>query len=558
MNRILRRLLAAGLGIAALALLAIPVGTREIPQSSERFSALSGRSLRDWSGTVESLERSRELRLRDVQQDSILAGRRHERLDQYFRGVRVFGADVVRETDGKSVLGVMGTLQRGIRVDTTPVLTQTDALAVFDRETGGARSAPVVAPELVVLPKDDGTYVLAYRVTSYVNGRLPVVFVNARSGAVELRYDNRQKQAAAATGVGIYGDEKKMAVTLSGTTYQASDGYRPTRNITYDFKGAATRLLYVPSFAAADIATNATAAWTDPVVVDAHTYVGWTYDYFYKRFGWKGLDNRDSRPLQVVVHPVRREDLSKYLASSSWEDVVDFYLNAYFCPQCGSKLEDELMLGEGIPPQYVVSTGQWVNYFAAGIDVVSHEYSHGVTAYTSNLVYRNESGALNESFSDMMSVGVEFSFQAAGSGRLKADYLEGEDVFLPGNAGSVAGLRSLANPAAFGDPDHYSKRYTGTDDNGGVHTNSGIPNHAYYLAIEGGTNRTSGLGVHGVGADNREQIEKVFFRAFTTLPSTATFSQARARTIQSARDLYSANAAVERAVTEAWTAVGVQ
>jgi Zn-dependent metalloprotease len=91
-----------------------------------------------------------------------------------------------------------------------------------------------------------------------------------------------------------------------------------------------------------------------------------------------------------------------------------------------------------------------------------------------------------------------------------------------------------------------------------VHTNSGIPNHAFYLAIESGTNRTSGLSVQGVGAANREQIEKVFYRAFVfLLPPNATFSVARSATIQAARDLYGGGSAVERTVTEAWTAVGV-
>ena len=115
-----------------------------------------------------------------------------------------------------------------------------------------------------------------------------------------------------------------------------------------------------------------------------------------------------------------------------------------------------------------------------------------------------------------------------------------------------------ADPRAFGDPDHYAIRYTGPEDNGGVNTNSGIPNHAFYLAIEGGTNRTSGLAVQGVGAGNRDQIEKVFYRAFVhLLPSNATFRVARAATIQSARDLYGVGSPAERAVTEAWTAVGV-
>jgi hypothetical protein len=88
--------------------------------------------------------------------------------------------------------------------------------------------------------------------------------------------------------------------------------------------------------------------------------------------------------------------------------------------------------------------------------------------------------------------------------------------------------------------------------------NAGIPSHAFYLAIEGGTNRTSGMSVQGVGAGNRDQIEKVFYRAFTLLmPSSSGFLTARAATIQAARDLYGAGSTVERAVTQAWDAVGV-
>ena len=175
-----------------------------------------------------------------------------------------------------------------------------------------------------------------------------------------------------------------------------------------------------------------------------------------------------------------------------------------------------------------------------------------MTEFTSNLIYRNESGALNEAFSDMMGTSAEFFFQPPGGGSQNADYLIGEDVIRPG------GLRSLASPGQFGDPDNYSHRFLGTADNGGVHTNSLIASHAFYLAIEGGTNRTSGIAVQGVGGANREQVEKVMYRAFTQLlPSNATFSLARAATIQASRDLYGAGSDVERAITQAWTAVGV-
>jgi len=169
----------------------------------------------------------------------------------------------------------------------------------------------------------------------------------------------------------------------------------------------------------------------------------------------------------------------------------------------------------------------------------------------------NESGALNEAFSDIMGIATEFFFQPVGAGIGQADYLLGEDA-IRSLGGGLNGTRSAVNPLAFGDPNHYSLRYTGPYENGGVHSNSGIANQAYYLAIEGGTNSTSRLSVQGVGTANREQIEKAFYRAFVfLLPASANFSTARAATIQAARDLYGANSAAATAITQAWTAVGV-
>ena len=151
-----------------------------------------------------------------------------------------------------------------------------------------------------------------------------------------------------------------------------------------------------------------------------------------------------------------------------------------------------------------------------------------------------------------MGTSVEFFYQGV---RGHANYFIAEDIISPVGPGFN---RSLADPRSLGDSDYYANRYLGTNDNGGVHTNSTIASNAFYLAIEGGTNRSSGLPVTGVGANNREQIEKVFYRAFTQLlPSNATFAVARQATIQSARDLYGAGSAAERAVTQGWTAVGV-
>jgi Zn-dependent metalloprotease len=217
----------------------------------------------------------------------------------------------------------------------------------------------------------------------------------------------------------------------------------------------------------------------------------------------------------------------------------------------------EMVYGDGSGQIFLVGS------LTKAIDVIGHELTHGVTQCTAGLEYHAQSGALNESFSDVF--GSLIKQHSLGQAAEEADWLIGEGILIPelGNA-----LRSMKEPGtAFqgdtqpGHMDDYQDLPDDNDpqnDNGGVHINSGIPNQAFYLAIEGGTNRTSGVAVSGVGATSREQIEKVFYRAFTQmLPANANFSTARAATIQAARDLYGAGGAVERAVTQAWTAVGV-
>jgi thermolysin len=187
------------------------------------------------------------------------------------------------------------------------------------------------------------------------------------------------------------------------------------------------------------------------------------------------------------------------------------------------------------------------------LDVVAHELTHGVTEFTSNLIYRNESGALNEAFSDIVATSAEFFFQPPGDGPLRADYRLAEDVVTPGDCARWRTRPSSTTPITT------RAASSATGDNGGVHTNSGIANQAFYLAIEGARTARRDSACRGSAARTASRSKRVFYRAFTQLlPSNATFSVARAATIQAARDLHGANSAAERAVTQAWTAVGVK
>jgi thermolysin len=506
----------------------------------DRVAAASGPALAEWSFKVEGLLRSRQLVPHTTREDTMIAGRRHERLAQYHLGVPVFGGELVRQSDLAGTVSVFGTLYEGIDVGATPALRSADAEARIAAR-GGVPAGRHGGPELVVLPLESG-YRLAWRVRAFFERSFDVrqVFLDAATGETLVEWSDLQKQAAA-LGTGVFGDQKKLSVSPGPGGFTTTDRLRPPLISSYDFRFDINRFIRflnafdpVANLTAGDLAFDSDNVWTDGAIVDEHVYAGYTYDYYFTRHGRHGLDNADI-PIRSITHALRREDYALFTPDT----VNGFFANAFY-------YGDGIMYyGDGLPPG-VVFFGQHVNYLAGALDVVAHELSHGVTDYSSRLIYLNESGALNEAFSDIMGVSVEFMFQPE-----RSDYLMGEDVFTPG------GIRSLQNPRAFGDPDHYSIRFTGSADNGGVHTNMSIATHAFYLAIEGGRHRL-GATVQGVGGANRAQIERVFYRAFTAfLTPNATFAQARTATIQAARELYGVGGAVETAVTQAWTAVGV-
>jgi bacillolysin len=500
--------------------------------------------LRAQDDRVNRLLREGDLRVRSSVPDKLVPGRRIERADQFHRGVRVFGGDVARQVAGGQVVSILGTIYENISVDTNPLIPELDARRLVEARAG-VRIGPARAGELVVLPRDSGEDALTWRIRAATGTDLREYFVDAHSGAVVFDYSDLQTQSAVGRATGVLGDSKKISVLRFGGAFTLDDALRPPAIRTYDMKGDPFRTRNVingfVTLAQSDLGVDSDNSWQDGALGDAHIYSGYTYDYYFKRFSRRGLDDANRR-MQTMVHPVRRSDFAQYSGAFSV-----FFDNAVY-------YGDGLMVyGEGLPPGVTSGGSSW-DFAAGAIDIVAHEITHGITEFTSDLIYMNESGALNESFSDIMGTSVEFFFQPPGDGLMRADYLCAEDVVR----GGTNGIRSLANPAAFGDPDHYALRYTGSSDNGGVHTNSSISNHAFYLAVEGGTNRVSGLTVRGVGAANRLQIETVFYRAVTQLlPASATFAMARTATIQAARDLYGAGSPAERAVTEAWTAVGV-
>jgi bacillolysin len=532
---------------AALCSIAFAVGTGPLargqqPAPQMRSVAASGNTLALWTARVDAMLREGTLDIATVQADTMMRGRTHERLAQQYENVPVLGGQLVRQMDGRTVVSLFGQIFENVSVPTvTPSMTSSSAAGIAERAAGDQALAR--EPLLGILPTSD-RYVLVYRITVRSAWDIRTYFINATTGAIEDQRSEIKSQdtPTIGKGTGVLGDSKKVSATQSGGTFQAIDLRRPADAFTLDFHGSLARF---NSFFAtgrvflSDVASSSSADWTDGAVVDAHVYEGWVYDYYFKRFGRHGIDDADL-PILSVVHPLARSDAGRYPA-----EIVGLFIN------------NALYLGDGFV-MYGDGDGRIFDYLAGGFDVVAHELTHGVTDFTSQLEYRDESGALNEAFSDIMATGAEFFFFRPGQGPQKGpNFVMGEDItkFSPGY------IRSLQNPIVLGDPDHYSLRqFIGTPiDNGGVHVNSTIPSHAFYLAVAGGRNRVSGITVPGVGLANIDRVERIFYRAFVFLMSPrAQFADARAATLQAASDLYGPNSNERSQVEQAWTAVGVQ
>src|SRR5204863_9403280 len=122
--------------------------------------------LRTWDATVDRMKRDDELRVRRSVDDPLLPGRTHERLEQFYRGVRVYGGDIARQTDHGLTVSIFGTIYEGIDLEVRPALSIDDVRTVLERESGVALG-PDRIPELVILPDEAGGYRLTYRATAF-------------------------------------------------------------------------------------------------------------------------------------------------------------------------------------------------------------------------------------------------------------------------------------------------------------------------------------------------------------------------------------------------------
>ncbi|ATB29956.1 M4 family metallopeptidase [Melittangium boletus] len=511
-------------------------------------------------GIVPSTPVSAALTPKQVFKDEL--GMTHVRMDRTHEGVKVFGEQVIShlDKDGKvaDVTGSVSHVPAGLGA--SPVkLTAQDALAVAQKSFG-AETSRAPSSERVIVQGQDGQYHSAYHVqldktTDLKANEAPRrmnYFVDANSGQILESFDQMGGLAEDAkrlqelgskaspstpstpstpttpggpslptTGkaddTSLYSGKVDLSTTKKADgTYTLEDTTRGDGVVTYDGQNKARPSGQTPFTDANDVWGEATDNERTKAAVDAHYGAEMTYDFLKDVLGRNSLDDKGEK-LVSYVH------VDKNLVNAFWDG-------------------EKMSYGDG--------NGKDAGPLTT-LDIAGHEIAHGLTERTAGLVYRGESGGLNEAFSDIMGTGVEW-YASQKNPNVKFDWSMGEDAWQPGNTTGEA-LRYMNDPTKDGySIDNYKNYPKQTE----VHGSSGIANNAFYLLTEGGKNRTSGLEVKdGIGMD---KSLKIFGRALTTyMTPNTTFAQAREATIKAATDLHGADSVEVQKVKDAWTAVGV-
>lgn len=323
-----------------------------------------------------------------------------------------------------------------------------------------------------------------------------------------LQNGNDQQQTFAFETLRLSEQFRGRREVVGNVTFMASPGQK--RRTVFDAKND-TELPGTLVRGEGDPATG------DAAVDEAYDGSGATYDFYSEVFERNSIDDRGLR-LDSTVHYSQQYD------------------NAFWN---GS----QMVYGDG--------DGQLFERFTKSLDVIAHELTHGVTQYEANLQYQGQSGALNESFSDVFGILVkQYILKQTAT---ESDWIIGSGLFTPNVQG--VGIRSMKEPGtAYNDPvlgrdpqpGHVDNLYTGTADNGGVHINSGIPNRAFYLAAI------------ALGGNAWERAGKIWYITLRDrLRSRSTFRRAAQTTVTVAGELYGEESVEQQAVRTAWQTVGV-
>lgn len=453
-------------------------------------------------------------------------GHRHFRYQQQVAGIPVWGREALVHVDGSDTVYLYqghtektpaqmpaGTARIDVDEALASALTHLDA---DEAVTAAAVESADSLGDLIYYPVTADDLVLCYQVGVEAGfAHRWWYFIDAESGGVVHRVSRVADAVEAASGTSLLGRTRSFNAWSEGGRYYVVDPTIPDTTDTphdpvanpkskgdlyiLDAQNGESNLYYITS-------SSASGPW-DEAGVSAVYNTGVVHDYYKTTFSRNGIDNANMH-YQVIVH------LKENYANAFWNGTY-------------------IVFGDG--------DGTTFSNLAASLDITAHEIQHGVTQFTAGLIYENQSGALNEAYSDIFACMVD-----------RDDWTVGEDITIP----SPGFLRDLANPARGLTPlptkmSEY-RNMPVDEDHGGVHINMSIPSRAGYLIAEGLT--TEGLGT----AIGRDKTEQIFFRALTTyLSASSNFADGRSATLQAAEDLYGSGSAEVTAVAAGWDAVEI-
>ncbi|MDD3771050.1 MAG: M4 family metallopeptidase [Weeksellaceae bacterium] len=284
------------------------------------------------------------------------------------------------------------------------------------------------------------------------------------------------------------------------------------------------------------------ATTKDDGALEAHWAFSQTYDFFKTEYDRDGFDNENSEVVSFIHTTFFGSPLNAAWMSLS---AIDPELTGGF-----------MFIGDG---DYNSTTQTGSYDIFAPMDVIAHEYAHGVDSAAGGLVYERESGALNEGFSDIWGASIE-----AKQAPEKQRWIMGEDFVMI----EPAGIRSLEAPKMFNQPDTYQGTYwvdasenctpSEDNDNCGVHTNSGVLNYWFYLISDGGAGTNdNGYEYEVSGFGIKKAADLVYSTQLNYIQSQSKFEDVRDYTLQEAAVLYGENSEEVTTVFNAWCAVGV-
>ena len=451
-----------------------------------------------------------------LQEEVDKKGFTHTKYQISYMDIPVEGSVFTVHSNNGRIHSANGKYLKGQNISVKPSLSEKDAFDKAERHIHAKKylweseNSPRPEGKLTILTVDT-TYVLTYKFDIYAAEPLSrkYVFVDAHSGKIVKTMDRIHFTSADGIAKTMYNGTVPIKTDLYNGFYRLRESGRGRGIETYDLRH---RVDYGGAIDFKDTDNN----WTDTTdynhaAYDAHFAAEATYDYYYFTYGRNSFDNKGSKIMSYVHYDQK-------------------YNNAFWD---GTRMT----YGDGDGENFLPLTP---------IEVVAHEITHAVTEYTAGLIYSEESGALNESFSDIFGTVIDFYKHPQ-----TANYLMG-DVMSPTNSA----FRSMQNPNDYWNPDTYQGLYWDPDQE--VHTNSGVQNYWFYLLCKGG-NGTNDLGndfsVQAIGMDNAAQIA---YRTLTVyLTPSATYDDTRFYSIRSAIDLFGECSPEVMAVTDAWYAVGV-